>query len=128
MKYVTLASSFVLLYVLWSTYDIGTKLDPKEHTISQIGNYGFRLEFIIWGITTGALFLWYILRLFELEEFKNKHVIKWVGVIFIVFAIDGVDPLDAGDISCFSGVSCDLGRCFWYFFIVSDVVFCEVFG
>ena len=92
MKHVTLASSFVLLYVLWSTYDIGTKLDPKEHTISQIGNYGFRLEFIIWGITTGALFLWYILRLFELEDFENKHVVKWVGLSSLFLLLTVLTP------------------------------------
>ena len=92
MKHMTLATGFVLLYVLWSTYDIGTKLDPWEHTISQIGNYGFRLEFIIWGITTGALFLWYVFRLFELEDFENKRAMKWMGMSSVFLLLTVITP------------------------------------
>lgn len=92
MKYVTFASVFVLFYVLWSTFDLATKLDPWNHTISNIGNYGFRLEFIIWGVTTGVMFVWYIARLFRLEKFKNKRALKWLGLSSFFLFLTVVTP------------------------------------
>lgn len=92
MKHMTFASFFTLLYVIYSTFDIGTKLSPWENTISNIGNGGFRLEFILWGFTTGALFLWYIYRLFRLEDFKNKRALLWLGLSSLFLLLTAVTP------------------------------------
>lgn len=92
MKHVTVASVLVLVYVVWSTFDLATKLDPWNHTISNIGNYGFRLEFIIWGVTTGVLYGWYIFRLFRLEKFENRRAMKWMGLSSFFLLLTVVTP------------------------------------
>ena len=70
----------------------GFSKSPFEYTLSMMGNYfglDERLNFIIWGMITGALFVFYIRSLFRKASFNNRRANIWLSLsnIFLVLTV-----------------------------------------
>lgn len=83
------------------TLSFGTRESPFDYTLSMIGNrFDARLEFIVWGIITATLLIFYVLHLFKLGAFHNKkarkHLIRsgvFLVLTVLIPAIEEVWPL-----------------------------------
>lgn len=95
MKYFALFALFIIpLY----TYLFATQESPFFYTLSMIGNQlDQRLSFIVWGVLTGFLLSFYILRLYLLKSFYHRRahrLLMWSHAFLILtVVIPAVDHL-----------------------------------
>ncbi|MDX9863791.1 MAG: hypothetical protein RBT34_03190 [Anaerolineaceae bacterium] len=85
-------AGFAIITIPIFTLLFALKQSPFQYTLSQIGNFfdwDHRLDFIIWGIVTGACFMIYIGHLFRRVNFKNKRAIRWLVLanVFLVLTV-----------------------------------------
>ncbi|NHB68729.1 hypothetical protein [Perlabentimonas gracilis] len=89
-KEVTWLAIFAIIMIPLGTYLFGTKESPFYYTLSMIGNrLGYRLNFIIWGIVTGLLLTFFIIRLFVLKSFHNqraRRLLVW-ALVFLLLTV-----------------------------------------
>ena len=75
------------------TISFGFKESPIKYTLSNIGNFfSYRINFIIWGVATGALLVGYILYTYSKARYYNqrsKKFLIWSDIFF------GADRLNA---------------------------------
>ena len=82
----SLAIVFMPLYTLW----FGTLQNPFEYTLSMIGNrFDMMTEFIIWGVVTGLLIVFYLLHLYRKVEYRDKKARRFLvySNIFLVLTV-----------------------------------------
>ncbi len=81
---------FALIAIPLFTWLFGTRESPLDYTLSMIGNkLGYRINFITWGIATGALLAFYLLRLYVMKSFRHpraRRLILW-SYIFLVLTV-----------------------------------------
>jgi hypothetical protein len=61
----------------------------------MMGNYfglDERLNFVVWGVITGALFVFYIRRLFRKTAFNNRRANIWLSLSNIFLVLTGLNP------------------------------------
>ncbi len=76
LRYGSALAPVAIIGIIWGTLDYGTMESPFHYTLSMIGNrFPYRMEFILWGIITGSLFLYYMYYTFKLTGFKNRKAI-----------------------------------------------------
>lgn len=64
------------------TISFGFKKSPIDYTLSNIGNFfDYRINFIIWGVVTGALLMSFILFTYQRARFTNQR-----AKIFLIFS------------------------------------------
>jgi len=89
-KEITWLAVFAIIMIPLGTYLFGTKESPFYYTLSMIGNHlGYRLNFIIWGIVTGLLLTFFIIRLFVLKSFHNqraRRLLVW-SLVFLLLTV-----------------------------------------
>ena len=81
---------FIIIFIPLYTYLFATRESPMQYTMSMIGNkLGYRLNFIIWGIVTGLLLTFYVLRLYILRSFHHKRARKLLlwSLVFLVLTV-----------------------------------------
>lgn len=86
----TYLALFALVFIPLFTYLFATHESPFEYTMSQIGNkLGYRFRFIVWGIVTGLLITFYVIRLFVLKSFHNRKARKLLvwSLIFLILTV-----------------------------------------
>ncbi len=94
----TYLAVFIIIFIPLYTYLFATRESPLQYTMSMIGNkLGYRLNFIIWGVVTGLLLTFYVLRLYILRSFHHKRARKLLiwSLVFLVLtvAIPAMDHL-----------------------------------
>ncbi len=81
---------FAIIFIPLYTYLFATRESPLEYTMSMIGNkLGYRLNFIIWGVVTGLLITFYIIRLYILKSFyhrRARRLLVW-SLLFLVLTV-----------------------------------------
>jgi len=83
-------AAVAIVLVPLSTYFLGTKASPLNYSLSMIRNeLGYRIKFIAWGITTGLLLTFFIIRLYELESFRDRKARRFLmaSLIFLVLTV-----------------------------------------
>ncbi len=92
----TYLAFFAIIIIPSYTYLFATKESPFDYTMSMIGNkLGYRINFIIWGLVTGLLLSFYIVRLYVLKSFKNRKarkLLRW-SLVFLVLTV-GIPALE----------------------------------
>ncbi len=87
---ITYLAIFALIMIPLYTYLFATRVSPFEYTLSMIGNkLGYRLNFIIWGVVTGLLITFYVIRLYVLRSFHNRRarrLLIW-SLIFLILTV-----------------------------------------
>ena len=89
-KEVTKLATFSIIMIPLATYLLGTKASPLYYSLSMIGNeLGYRIDFIIWGITTGLMLSFFIIRLFILKSFENPAARRLLilSLVFLVLTV-----------------------------------------
>lgn len=79
-----------LLLIPVYTLIFGTKENPWEYTLSNIGNiFDHRLSFIIWGIITGMAILYYTIYIFERMDFMSRNARRYMvaSQVFLVLTV-----------------------------------------
>ncbi len=85
----TAAIIIIPLYTFW----FGTQQNPFNYTLSMIGNRFDRMtEFIIWGIVTGLLLVFYISTLFKRASYKDKRSRRLLIYSHIFLVLTCVTP------------------------------------
>ncbi len=87
---ITYLAIFIIVFIPLYTYLFATKESPLQYTLSMIGNkLGYRVNFIIWGITTGLMLTFYILRLYVLRSFFHKRARKLLiwSLVFLILTV-----------------------------------------
>jgi hypothetical protein len=102
-RYEKWIGAFAIITIPLYTLAFGFSESPFQYTLSMMGNYfdwDHRLNFITWGIITGALFVFYISWLFTKTGFKNPRAKRWLRLSnsFLVLtvltpSIKGVFPI-----------------------------------
>jgi hypothetical protein len=81
---------FALIVIPLGTFLFGTRRSPFDHTFSYIGNSaGYKMLFIIWGIITGLMITFLVIRLYILHSFKDvraRRLLIW-SLIFLVLTV-----------------------------------------
>lgn len=89
-KEVTWLAVFAIIMIPLLTWLFGTRGSPADYTFTKNGNaLGYRVSFIIWGITTGLLLAFYIARLFVLKSFRDtraRKLLVW-SLVFLVLTV-----------------------------------------
>lgn len=85
-------AGFTIIAIPVFTLLFSFKQSPFQYTLSQMGNFfgwDHRLDFIIWGIITGACFMVYIGYLFRRVNFRNKRANVWLVLanVFLVLTV-----------------------------------------
>ena len=83
-------AAFAIIMIPLYTYLFGTKKSPFQYTLSMIGNIpGNRINFIVWGLVTGLLLTFFIIRLYVLKSFKNpkaRKLLVW-SLVFLLLTV-----------------------------------------
>ncbi len=86
----TYLAVFALVMIPLFTYLFATRESPFQYTMSMIGNkLGYRVSFIIWGMATGLLLTFYVIRLYVLKSFYHKRarrLLIW-SLVFLVLTV-----------------------------------------
>ena len=81
---------FAIVIIPLGTYLFATNESPYRYTMSMMGNrMGYRLNFIIWGIVTGIMLGFFIIRLFVLKSFKDprsRKLLVW-SLVFLLLTV-----------------------------------------
>jgi hypothetical protein len=81
---------FAIFTIPLGTWIFGTRESPFYHTFSYIGNSaGYKISFIIWGIITGVLITFLVIRLYILHSFKDRRarrLLVW-SMIFLIITV-----------------------------------------
>ena len=89
-KQVTWVAIFAIVFIPLFTWLFATSESPADYTFSMIGNtLGHRLSFILWGVVTGLLLGFYVLRLFILKSFRDtraRKLLLW-SLVFLVLTV-----------------------------------------
>jgi hypothetical protein len=87
MRWFTL---FAIIFIPLGTWIFGTRESPFQHTFSYIGNSaGYKISFIIWGMVTGALITFLVIRLYILYSFKDRRarrLLIW-SLVFLIMTV-----------------------------------------
>ncbi len=86
----TYLAVFIIIFIPLYTWLFATRESPLQYTMSMIGNkLGYRLNFIIWGIVTGLLLTFFVLRLYVLRSFHNKRARKLLlwSLVFLILTV-----------------------------------------
>ncbi|MBN2852264.1 MAG: DUF998 domain-containing protein [Clostridia bacterium] len=90
-NYANFLAGFAIIVIPLFTIFLGTKRPPTKYTLSMIGNrFDYRFEYIIWGIVTGGLLVYYILYLFKRANYSNnkaKRFLIWSDVFLVLTVI-----------------------------------------
>ena len=88
--HVTYLAAFAIVFIPLGTYLLGTKESPFDYTLSKIGNLpGQRLNFVLWGVVTGLMLTFYIIRLYVLKSFedpKARRLLVW-SLVFLILTV-----------------------------------------
>ena len=89
-KYLDYLTIFSLIAIPLFTWLFGTRESPLDYTLSMIGNkFGYRINFIAWGISVGLLLTFFTLRLYVLKSFRNpraRRLLIW-SLIFLILTV-----------------------------------------
>ena len=81
---------FAIVVIPLGTYLFATNEAPYRYTMSMMGNkMGYRVSFIVWGIVTGILLGFFIIRLFFLKSFndpRSRRLLIW-SLIFLLLTV-----------------------------------------
>ncbi len=86
----TYLAIFAIVFIPLSTYLFATRESPLEYTLSMTGNkLGYRLGFVIWGVVTGLLLTFYVIRLYILGSFHHRRARRLViwSLVFLVLTV-----------------------------------------
>jgi hypothetical protein len=81
---------FAFVMIPLGSWLLATRESPFNHTFSHIGNSaGYKMAFIIWGIVTGLLISFLVIRLYILHSFDNvraRKLLVW-SLIFLIITV-----------------------------------------
>ncbi len=89
-QFTRLIAIFAIIVIPLYTIIFGIKKPPSIYTLSMIGNrFDFRLEYIIWGIITGGLFVYYLFYLFKRANFTDNRakIFLILSDVFLVLTV-----------------------------------------
>lgn len=88
--YTNSLAGFAIIIIPLFTIFLGTKRPPSQYTLSMIGNrFDYRFQYILWGIITGGLLVYYILHLFKKSNYTEKRAKKFLiwSDIFLMLTV-----------------------------------------